>query len=80
MAANVINSDVAIDASIMLVRVFSKLKELAYEHSDMKRRLQALEQRVAKGFAEHSEELQEIRFLIAQLEQTPTTKKGKLGF
>lgn len=37
MAANVIKSDVAIDASIMLVRVFSKLKELAYEHSEMKK-------------------------------------------
>ena len=80
MAANVLNSDVAIDASIMLVRVFIKLKEVAQEHADLKRRLQTLEQRVAKGFSEHAEELQEIRFMIAQLEQPIETKKGKLGF
>ena len=77
MAANVLNSNVAIDASIMLVRVFVKLKEIAYEHTDLKRRLQALEQRVAKGFSEHAEELQEIRFLIARLEQPPEPQKKK---
>jgi hypothetical protein len=80
MAANVINSDIAIDASIMLVRVFVKLKEIAYEHSDLKKRLQSLEQRVVRGFSEHSEELQEIRFLIARLEQPPEPKKRKIGF
>jgi hypothetical protein len=62
MAANVLNSDIAIDASIMLVRVFIKLKEIAHEHSDLKQRLLTLEQRVAKGFSGHEDELQEIRF------------------
>jgi len=80
MAANVLNSDVAIDASIMIVRVFVRLKEIAQEHSELKRRLQTLEQRVARGFSEHAEELQEIRFLLAKLEQPPETKKRKLGF
>ncbi len=80
MAANVLNSEIAIDASIMLVRVFIKLKEIAYEHSDLKNRLHTLELKVAKGFAHHSEELQEIRFLISQLEQVPEPKKRKLGF
>lgn len=80
MAANVLNSEVAIDASIMLVRVFIRLKELAHEHSDLKRRLQTLELKVAKGFADHADELQEIRFLIAKLEQPQESKKGKLGF
>jgi hypothetical protein len=80
MAANVLNSDVAIDASIMIVRVFVRLKEFAQEHSDLKKRLQMLEQRVARGFSEHAEELQEIRFLLAKLEQPPETKKRRLGF
>jgi hypothetical protein len=80
MAANVLNSDVAIDASIMIVRVFVRLKEIAQEHSDLKKRLQMLEQRVARGFSEHAEELQEIRFLLAKLEQPPETKKRRLGF
>lgn len=50
MAANVLNSEVAIDASILIVRVFGRLKEIACEHLDLKRRLQALEQKVARGF------------------------------
>ena len=80
MAANVLNSTVAIDASIMIVRVFVKLKELAYEHSDLKKRLLALEQKVEKGFAEHAEELQEIRFILTKLEQPPESKKRRIGF
>jgi len=80
MAANVLNSDVAIDASIMIVRVFVRLQELAQEHSDLKKRLQMLEERVARGLSEHSEELQEISFMSAKLEQPPETKKRRLGF
>lgn len=80
MAANVINSEVAIDASIMIVRVFVRLKEIALQHSDLRRRLQMLEQRVAKGFAEHAEELQEVRFLLAKFEEPQETKKRRIGF
>ena len=68
MAANVLNSDVAIDASIMIVRVFVRLQELAQEHSDLKKRLQMPEQEVAKGFLEHAEALQEVRFLLVKVE------------
>jgi hypothetical protein len=80
MAANVLNSNVAIDASIMIVRVFVRLKEIAQEYSDLKKRLQMLEQGVARGFSEYAEELQEIRLLLAKLEQLPETKKRRIGF
>ena len=79
MAANVLNSKVAIDASILLVRVFVQMREIVIEHADLRRRLQFLEQRLAKGFAEHTEELREIRFLIAQFEGPRLTKKRKIG-
>jgi hypothetical protein len=80
MAANVLNSKIAIDASILLVRVFIRLREIVIEHSDLKRRLQDLEKYVAKGFSEHSEELREIRFLIAQFQEPIYTKKKRIGF
>lgn len=80
MAANVLNSKIAIDASILLIRVFVRLREAMLEHADLKRRLQHLEQRVAKGFSEHAEELKEIRFAIATLEEPPQPKKRKIGF
>ncbi len=80
MAANVLNSEVAIDASIMLVRVFIRLKEIAHEHLELKRRLLMLEQKVSKGFAEHADELREIRFLIAELKHPPEPRKRRIGF
>ncbi len=80
MAANVLNSDVAIDASIMIVRIFVRLKQFAQDHADLRLKLQTLEQRVAKGVAGHAEELQEIRFLLAKLEQPPEPSRRKIGF
>lgn len=80
MAATVLNSPVAVEASILLVRAFIQLREMLREHSDLKRRLQDIEIRLAKGFAAHEQELQEIRFLIAQLEQPVAPKKRKIGF
>lgn len=80
MAANVLNSKTAIQASIMLVRVFIRLKEMATEHADLKRRLSNLEQRVVSEFSTHAEELKEIRFLIARLESNPEPKKRRIGF
>lgn len=80
MAANVLNSPVAIEASILIVRAFIRMREVIYEHSDLKKRLQEIESRLAKGFATHEQELQEIRFLISQLEQPIEGKKRRIGF
>lgn len=80
MAATVLNSPVAIESSILIVRAFVRLREILMENSEMKRRLQDIEIRLAKGFANHEQELQEIRFLIAQLEQPLDTQKKKIGF
>lgn len=80
MAATVLNSPVAVEASILLVRAFIRLREMLREHVDLKRRLQDIEIRLAKGFTAHEQELQEIRFLISQLEKPVDSKKGKIGF
>ena len=50
MAANVLSSKVAIDASILLVRAFIKARTLLSEHADLKRRLQEVERLLARGF------------------------------
>ncbi len=57
-----------------------RLREMLLEHSDLKKRLQEIETRLAKGFAAHEQELQEVRFLIAQLEQPLDIKKKRIGF
>jgi len=80
MAANVLNSPVAIEASILIVRAFIRMREVIHEHADLKKRLQEIESRLAKGFAAHEQELQEIRFLISQLEQPIEGSKRRMGF
>jgi len=80
LAANVLNSSIAIESSILIVRAFMRLREMLLEHSDLKKRLQEIETRLAKGFAAHEQELQEVRFLIAQLEQPLDIKKKRIGF
>jgi len=81
MAANVLSSKVAIHASIIVVRTFIRMRTMLAEHGELKRRLQYIEKRLAQGFAEHEQELQEIRFLIAQLERPiEQQRKRRIGF
>jgi len=80
MAATVLSSEIAVKTSILVVRAFIRLREMAREHTDLKRRLQDLEFRVARGFSEHEQELLEIRYLIAQLEEPVNVKKRRIGF
>jgi hypothetical protein len=81
MSANVLSSNVAIHASIIVVRTFIRMRTMLAEHGELKRRLQDIEKRFAQGFSEHEQELQEIRFLIAQLEKPiEQHKKRRIGF
>jgi hypothetical protein len=56
------------------------MRTMLAEHGELKRRLHDIEKRLAQGFAEHEQELQEIRFLIAQLEKPTEQKKRRIGF
>ena len=77
----VLNSKVAIDTSILVVRAFIRAREILAEHLDLKRRLDALERKVAKGFSDNEEELQAIRYAIQQLMLPPDPKKKRpVGF
>jgi len=80
MAANVLDSPLAIKASILVVRAFVQVREMIAQHTDLKRRLDDLEHRLAKRFTEHEEELREIRFIIARLEQPTEPKRHPIGF
>jgi hypothetical protein len=71
MAATILNSKVAIEMSILVVRAFIQLREMLQEHAELKRRLQQIETRIVKGFTDHDRELMEIRFLITQLQESP---------
>ena len=80
MAATVLNSPVAVEASIMVVRAFMRLREMVLDQADLRKRLHGLEAQIARRFTEHEDELREIRFLIEKLEQPIETVKRSLGF
>ena len=75
-----LNSPLAVEASIMVVRAFVHMREIIAEHADLKRRLDSLEQRLAKRLSGHDEELREIRFIINQLQQPIEVEKRPIGF
>ena len=64
MAANVLNSSIAIEMSILVVRAFILSREIFSKHQELKRRLDSLERRVTGGFQANEEELQALRFWI----------------
>lgn len=80
MAANVMNSPIAIQASILLVRAFMKLRAEFAENAELKRRLTEIERRLSRGFTQYDEEIREIRFLISALQQPTHSKKRRIGF
>ena len=77
MAATILNSEVAVQVSVQVVRASIQLREMLRDHAELKQRLLEVELRVAKGFSEHEQELQELRFLISRLEEPIVTKKGR---
>ena len=76
MAASVLKTPRAIEASIFVVRAFIKLREILATHKQLARKLAELEERLG----EHDEQIQVIFEAIQQL-MAPTDKpRKKIGF
>ena len=73
MAANVIKSQVAIEASIAIVRTFTKLREMLATHKDLRKKIEAMEGKYDKQFKVVFDAL---RSLIGP----PDNPKSKIGF
>ena len=73
MLASVLNSSVAIAASVQVVRAFVKLRELLATHKDLARKLDALERRYDAQF-------KAVFDAIRQLMAPPEAKRGRIGF
>ncbi len=67
MAATILSSPIAVEMSILVVRAFIHTRKLMSEHTELRRRLGELENKMSRRFQDHEEELQEIRFAIQQL-------------
>lgn len=73
MLSSVLNSPMAVQVNIQIMRTFAKLREIMTQHKDLARRLDGLEKKYDSQF--------KIVFdAIRQLMTPPDAKKRKIGF
>ncbi len=73
MLATVLNSPVAVAASIQVVRAFVRLRQMLASNAELARKLEALEKKYDAQF-------KVVFDAIRQLMTPPETKKKKIGF
>jgi hypothetical protein len=73
MLASVLNSPVAVQTSVLVVRAFVKLREMLITHKDLARKLADMEKKYDSQF-------KVVFDAIRQLMTPPATKKRKIGF
>ena len=76
MLSSVLNSETAIRANIVIMRVFVRLREILSTHKDLAHKLSHLETRIEK----HDGEIQSIFEAIHQLMAPPEKPKRRIGF
>jgi hypothetical protein len=73
MVANVLNSPVAVEASITVVRAFVRLRQMLASHVELARKLSALEKKYDAQF-------KVVFDAIRQLMEPPPAKRRSIGF
>lgn len=78
MAASILNSNLAVQMSLFVVRAFVRMREVLSDHRELSRQLNDLEQLVGK----HDEALRGIIMTIKQLMNNSFSEKNanKIGF
>lgn len=77
MLSSVLNSERAIQVNILIMRAFTKLREILLTHKELAAKIEALENK----YAEHDQAIQDIFRAIKQLLKPPPAKEKKLiGF
>jgi len=76
MPAAVLNSEIAVEASVFVVRAFIRLREIFTEHKELEQKMKKLELSIDI----HDEQIKELIDAINQLLAPPETPKKKMGF
>jgi len=76
MAANVLSSDRAIEASVFVVRAFIKLREILATHKELAQKLVELEERLST----HDKAICSLFDAIRETMNPPVPKKRPIGF
>ena len=80
MLASVLNSPVAVEASIYVVRAFVKLRDLLSLHKELADKISELEQSTREQFKEHSEQLNLLFGALKQLISEKNEPVEPIGF
>lgn len=80
MVANILNSKRAIEMSLLVVRVFVKLRQILSTHKELAFKLKELEGKVDRHDEGIRTILEVIKQLMAQPELEPEKPKGRFGF
>ena len=81
MAATVLNSERAVLMSVLVVRAFVRLRQILGDHSDLARRIEALEHEFVHKTSEHEEHISRIYKILDDLMNPPAApRKGRIGF
>ena len=76
MLSGILTSDVAIEVNILIIRIFTKLRELLLTHKDILLKLEQLERQVVQN----SEDIQMIFAALKQLLNPPAEPRPRVGF
>ena len=76
MLSGVLNSAIAIQVHIQIIRVFTKMKELLLTHKDILLKLEKME----KDVKENKEDIAMIFKAVKQLLNPPSTPRKRIGF
>jgi hypothetical protein len=76
MLSGVLNSPIAIQVNIRIIRVYTKLREMLLTNKDILLKLEQLEQKVAS----HDDNIQLIFSALKQLIQEPYPPRKRIGF
>ena len=84
MAASVLNTTRAIEASLFVVRAFVKMREMLIEKRDLAKKLAVLEEKLTERLDTHEtaivEVLKQVLALLNPPEDPPIKPKKKIGF
>lgn len=76
MLWGVLNSDIAIDVHVRIIRIFAKLREMLLTQKDILLKLEQFENKVSS----HDENIQMIFEALKQLLHPPTAPRKRIGF
>ena len=76
MLSSILNSKVAIQVNIQIIRIFTRMKELLLTSKDILLKLEKLE----KDVTENKEDIAVIFKALKQLLNPPQLKRRKIGF